>query len=317
MKSKAVFVVVWCLCGSTFVSSQRGRGTQPAPAETVAPEIPGVVAAGTKVELIKEGVQSAQGAIAAADGSLLFTERTANKITKLDKDGNFSTYLENTSATNSFTIDANGRLIAVQFTPPQVAVLAPTPTVLADKFEGHPFGRPNDLVVDRKGGVYFTDDLAVPPAKNAVFYVSPARQVIKIADNMVRPNGVTLSPDEKVLYVANSNGEHLIAFDVQPDGSARNQRDFGKLEGVSRSDTGVSSGADGLAIDAAGRVFVTSTVGVQVFSPQGQHLGTIPVSRPMQNLAFAGPERKTLYVMGSGALYKVQMLTEGYKGRSK
>ena len=318
MRLSAIVVTVLWLCGTGLVSAQgRGGATQPPPAETVTPEIAGVVAAGMKVVPIKDDVQNAQGAIAAPDGSLLFTERVLNRITKLDPAGNFSPYLENTDATNSFTIDRMGRLIVVQYTPPQLAVLAPTRRVLADNFEGQKFGRPNDLVVDSKGGVYFTDDMAPPPGKNAVYYVNPAGQILKITDRMGRPNGVQLSPDEKVLYVADPIGEHVMAFDVQPDGTVRNQREFARLEGVTRAETGVTSGADGIAVDAAGRLYVSSRIGIQVFSPQGQHLGTIPVSRTIQNLAFAGPDKKTLYLMGSGALYKIDMLAEGYKGRPK
>jgi gluconolactonase len=191
--------------------------------------------------------------------------------------------------------------------------------MLADNFEGKPFGRPNDLVVDKRGGVYFSDDLGIPDRgiKPAVYYASPEGRLIKIADNIERPNGVILSPDEKTLYVANTNGEYVVAFDVQPDGSARNQRNFAKLEGAKASEAGLASGADGLTVDAAGRLYVTTTIGVQVISPEGQHLGTIPTNRPMQNIAFAGPDKKTLYVMGGNAVYRIAMQAQGYTGRAK
>ena len=87
------------------------------------------------------------------------------------------------------------------------------------------------------------------------------------------------------------------------------------MKSVTRGPNGVSSGADGLAIDSQGRVYVAASTGVQVFSPQGQHLGTIPLSRAPQNLAFAGPEKKTLYVVGRGAAYRIAMLAEGFKDR--
>jgi gluconolactonase len=193
-----------------------------------------------------------------------------------------------------------------------VGVLAPTPAVLADGFEGQPFRRPNDIVVDRNGGVYFTDDGNPPegqPRKPGVFYITPAGRLVKLDDDIEFPNGVMLSPDEKVLYVANSGkGEFIVAFDVGPDGLVSNRRNFARL--VARS------GADGLAVDAAGRLYVASG-GVQVFSQQGQHLGTIPIPRSTQNVAFAGPDKKTLYVVGSGAVYKIAMLAEGFKGRAK
>jgi len=128
-----------------------------------------------------------------------------------------------------------------------------------------------------------------------------------------------LSPDEKTLYVANTLGDAVIAFDVQADGTVRNRRDFAKLAGVTRSEAAVRSGADGLAVDEAGRLYVATQVGVQVFSAQGQALGTIPigVTGGPQNLAFAGPDKKTLYVVGRGAMWKIAMQAQGYKGRAK
>ena len=110
-----------------------------------------------------------------------------------------------------------------------------------------------------------------------------------------------------------------MAFDVQPDGTVQNRREFGKLEGA---------GADGLAIDSAGRLYSASPLGVQVFSPQGQRLGVIPTPRPATSVAFAGPDKKTLYITGRGAegpgnqqnarsIYKVAMLAQGFKDRVK
>jgi gluconolactonase len=140
---------------------------------------------------------------------------------------------------------------------------------------------------------------------------------VKIAEGIERPNGIQLSRDEKTLYVNNTSGEYLLAFDIQPDGTVKNRRNFAKYEGVTKSATGVSSGADGLAIDSQGRVYVATSTGVQVFSPQGQHLGTIPLSRAPQNLAFAGADKKTLYVVGRGAAFKIQMVAQGFKERAK
>lgn len=135
---------------------------------------------------------------------------------------------------------------------------------------------------------------------------------------MAFPNGVILSRDERVLYLNNSNGEYLLAFDVQPDGALINRRNFAKYDGVRANAAGVaSSGADGITIDGEGRVYVAASNGVQVFTLQGQHLGTIPTPRAPQNLAFAGPDKKTLYVVGRGVVSKVQMIAQGFKDRAK
>ena len=131
------------------------------------------------------------------------------------------------------------------------------------------------------------------------------------------PNGIQFSPDERTLYINNTRGEYLLAFDVQADGTLTNRRNFAKYEGVTKTEAGVVSGADGLAIDSAGRIYAATAAGVQVFGTDGKHLGTIPVSKSPQNLAFAGPDKKTLYIVGRGAAFKVQMLSEGFKGRAK
>jgi gluconolactonase len=190
--------------------------------------------------------------------------------------------------------------------------------MLADNFQGKPLGRINDLVVDKQGGVYFTS--------GGAFYVRPGSPVISIGEN-VRTNGIMLSRDEKTLYV--TNGPVVVAFDVRADGTVANQRDFAKLE--------AGGGGDGLAIDSAGRLYVTSNPGVQVFSEDGKYLGVIPTPRGVISAAFAGPDKKMLYVVGGGALgpdgkeimtpagvrnnaksiFKISMLAQGFQGRAK
>lgn len=317
-------------CESPAFSQGSAQPSPPPATDTVALAIAGVIAGGTRVEVIKEGFQGTEGPIGLPDGSLIFTETNASRITKIDKDNNISTFLEGTNGSNGLAFDAKGRLISVQTTPGQTRIGAIYPkgaeAVLADGFEGKRFGRPNDLTVDKKGGVYFTDPgpnaqpgaaPAAPPLPPAVYYVPAGGRAIRIAEGIERPNGILLSRDEKTLYVNNTNGEHLLAFDVRPDGTVTNRRNFARYDGVTKTATGVNSGADGLAIDDEGRVYVAASTGVQVFSAEGQLLGTIPLSRAPQNLAFAGAGKKTLYVVGRGAAYKVQMLASGFKGRAK
>jgi len=319
--------LVILLGGIVFSVHGQPPAKQGAPTDTVAPDIPGVVKGGTKVQFIKDGFQGTEGPIGLPDGSLIFTETNASRITRIDKDGNTSTFLEKTNGSNGLAFDGKGRLISVQTTPGQtrIGVIYPkgSERTLADNFEGKPFGRPNDLVVDKKGGVYFTEPAnvasggapaALPPA---VYYI-PAEggKAIRVAENITFPNGLVLSRDERIFYVNDARGENLIAF-VQPDGTLRNRRNFAKYQGVSKAADGIRSGADGLAIDAKGRLYAATSAGVEVFSPEGKQLGTIPLSRIPQNLAFAGPDKKTLYVVGRGAAFKIQMLTPGFGQRAK
>jgi gluconolactonase len=307
-------------------------------APAVTPVIPGVVAAGTRIELIKEGFTGTEGPVTLPDGSLIFTETQANRITRIAEDGSTSVFVEGSNGSNGLGFTPNGDLYAVQVLKPRVGIVFPDPKVrtLADNHEGKPFGRPNDLVVDKQGNVYFTDSGANPApataaqasqaapakppvetAKPAVYRISRQGELKRLVADIERPNGIQLSPDEKVLYVANTLGEHLLAYDIQPDGSVGPRRNFARLDGWRKTDTGGSSGADGLAIDDAGRVYVASNVGIQVFSAKGEPLGTITLPKQPQNLAFAGEDKKTLYVVGRGAVYRFPVLTPGFAGRAK
>lgn len=340
MKTKATITLAVCLAfASTTLAQERGAarggGGQPQvpAADTLAPDIPGVVKGGTRVQVIKEGFNGTEGPIGMPDGSLIFTETTANRITRIDKDGNTSPFLENTNGSNGLAFDSKGRLISVQTTAgnTRIGVIYPKgqEAVLSDNIEGKPIGRPNDLVVDKKGGVYFTDPgpnapargaapPTTPPLPPAVYYVAVGAKDVKVAEGIERPNGIQLSPDEKTLYVNNTSGEYILAFDVKGDGTLEKKRNFARYEGVTTAANGAfSSGADGIAVDADGRVYVAATTGIQVFDGKGKHLGTIPLSRAPQNLAFAGPDKKTLYIVGRGAAWKIDMITAGYKGRAK
>ena len=308
------------------------RGGQPQGArEVVLSGIPGVVAANSRWILAWQGIDNADGIVGTDDGGLLFAQEQPNRISKLDANDKVSVALEDTHGTGAIAVDARGRVLAVQRTctdpggqpaqctePTRIGVLSPERKVLADSFDSKPLGRLNDLVADKKGGVYFT--------VGGAYYVNAAGRVTSLGES-IRANGIMLSPDERVLYV--TNGGSVLAFDVQADGGVTNRRDFAKLE--------AGGNGDGMAIDAGGRLYVTSQSGVQVFDRDGKYLGLIPTPRNAISVAFAGRDKKTLYIVGSGALgadgkefttpegvrnnaktiYKLSMLTEGFKGRAK
>lgn len=323
----------WIAALALITGSAWAQAEDAAAAETAAPAIAGVVAAGTPIKLIKEGFNGTEGPIALPDGSLIFTETTASRITKISADGSISTFLENTNGSNGLAFNAKGDLISVQVQNTRVGIIYPEnhAKVLAENYEGTPFVRPNDLVVDKKGGVYFTDSGTAPrpdaaagtsaaPAptpRPAVYHITPEGKLERIAIDIERPNGIQLSRDEKVLYVANTGGEYVLAYDINADGSIGKRRNFAKLEGFRTTETGPTSGADGLAVDAEGRVYVASLLGLQIFDSAGKALGIIPLPKQPQNLAFAGADKKTLYIVGRGSAYKIATLTAGFKGRAK
>ena len=315
------------LCSVTVFA--QGAANQPyvPPAwDTYTPNIPGVVSGGTKVELITDTLKGTEGPVALPDGTLVFTEGGARRLTRIDKDGKLSTFHDNIQS-GAIGFDQKGRMIANDNTPGKQGIYIVQPkgaeaTLVDRKTQG--FMQSNDLVVDKKGGVYFTQ-----PEQANVGYILPDGKGMKIvAENITRPNGITMSPDEKILYVNDSRGEYLLAYDVQADGSVTNRRNFAKYDQINTSagaggDVGpglrykFTSCADGLAVDKEGRVFNAGCNGIQVYSPQGRHLGTIPTARQIQNLAFAGPDKKTLYLVGRSAAWKIQTLTQGYQGRAK
>jgi gluconolactonase len=284
--------------------------------KVVAPAIPNVVAADTRVDVVREGFEGTEGPVLLKDGSLLFTENRADRIVRIAPDNSVSTYLEKTGSANALAVNAAGDLLAVQTAPSAIAVLQPKAKPLATTYAGKPFNRPNDLAAARNGNIYFTDPGAAPqpgapPAETGLYRLDKRGKVSLIANDIRRPNGVALSPDEKTLYVANTAGEALIAYSVAPDGSVSNRRDFAKLAGFKETPNGPSSGADGITVDADGRVYVATSVGVQVFGTDGSALGIIPLPRAPQNLAFGGKDRSQLYVVGRGAVYRIATLTHG------
>jgi sugar lactone lactonase YvrE len=164
--------------------------------------------------------------------------------------------------------DAKGRLVAARTDPAQILVLQPERKILLEAFGSLPLLRPNDLTIAKNGGIYFSDQPRqpaqpqVPGRKKGILHLAPNGSVIQVDDRLEAPNGLVLSPDERVLYAADSFGDTLIAFDVGKDGALTNRRPFGHLDGATqRAASGVLRSADGLAVDAQGRVYAATRIG--------------------------------------------------------
>jgi gluconolactonase len=288
-----------------------------------APDIPGVIAGGTMPQVVLKGLTSSDDPFWLPNVGLIFSESQANRIVRLDEHDQPVTFVGGLLNPLGMTFDAQGELISIQTRPgflgPRVVWPKGKERIIADNYQGKPFGRPNDIVADLKGGVYFTD----PPA-SAVYYVPPGGAIIRVADEGIKaPNGLQLSHDEKMLYVNDTQGINIYAFDVQPDGRLANRRVFATYVGrdVSRPPTEPPvSRADGLVTDDDGRLYALTDAGIEVLSPTGQALGVIPVwciTRRCQNLGFGGPDKRTLYVAGGGTLLRIAMRARGFLGRAK
>ena len=288
------------------------------------PDIAGVVKAGTPVLAVANGFAGSEGPAVLADGSVLFTEQRTDRIIKIDPKGGVSTYLENDGGAHRLALNAKGEVVAAETGAGHVGitVLGDKPRVIAAAYKGQPFLHPNDLAISKRGDIYVTDPGAYQqavrggakpagPVKTGVYRITPKGKVSLVTDAISWPNGIVLSPDEKTIYIANTVSDTLLAFTVNPDGSLSGQRDFAKLAGFKTGANGVGRGADGIAIDKDGRVYATTSAGVEVFDATGKSLGVIPVPRQPQAVVFGGPDRSRLFVTARGSIYRIATLTRG------
>jgi gluconolactonase len=289
----------------------------PAPALPAPDAIEGVIAPGQhwKVVWSWEG-NNADGPIAGDDGSLLFANNDASNVMRLDPaTGLASVLFDNTNTGGAVSRSKDGALyLAVRGLGGGIEQLEPRRRMFANTFQGEPVecagGTVNDLVADARGGVYLS------VSGSGVFHANPAGKLTKYGD-VPAANGIILSPDERTLYA--TNGGVVVAFDVQADGSLANQREFGRLRG--------GQGGDGAAVDAEGRVYVATGASADVFSPDGEFLGSIAGPRGLHGVAFGGKDKKTLYGIvfygGWGTpsarnqIIAIPMLAQGYLDRAK
>ena len=283
---KTIFIVVAALISQAPVSVVRGQANQAPVVVGAATEIPGVVEGGSEIQRILEGYNGLDDPIGLMDGTLVFAEPDARRLHRMVTETNeVSVLVAESNESHGVTQDAEGRLISAQ------------------AWDGS----------TRIGVIY-------PPA---VYYIPPGGEPVRIEENMIRPNGIQLSRDERTLYISDSNGDHVIAWDIQPNGLVENRRDFGTLQGRSNRDNGlggIRTFADGMAVDSEDRLYVATGGGIEVLSSRGEHLGTIPVRCPprdCQNVAFGGPSKQTLYIAGAGSLYRVALIARGLAERAK
>ena len=219
---------------------------------------------------------------------------------------------------NGIALDSEGRLLACVYGSRSVIRIEKdgTRTTLADRFEGKRLNSPNDLVVARDGTVYFTDPsfglegTDNSPLReltfNGVYRLKPTGQLDVLTREQERPNGLVLSPDERILYVANSGGvvTGWMAYDLGAAGLS-NKRVFFDVTGVQGE-----GGADGMKVDLAGNVYATGPGGVWVIAPDGTHLGTIRPPEALTNVGW-GEDGRTLYITGRTALYRIRLSARG------
>jgi gluconolactonase len=280
--------------------------------------IPGVVAPGVEPELVQEGFEFTEGPVGSADGSLFFSDiRVGNRRGKtyyLDTAGKITTVRDPTNGANGLALTKDGELLFAESESKRISNRNRDGTIstVIDTHAGRPMLGPNDLIIDARGGIYITDPGPRPVVTGRPTYVSylppGAKNSIVVDDKVARPNGLTLTRDGRTLIVDDTIGSIVYAYDVQGDGTVRNKRTFAQLQDIP---AGEESGADGMAIDREDRVYITTVAGIQIFDASGKYLGRMKAARQGANVAFAGPDKRTLYITAREGLYRIKMLAQG------
>lgn len=315
-------LAVWC------------SGQTPAPAAKIIrldPEFDALVPREAKIEKVATGFTFTEGPLWRPQGVLWFSDVPGNVVRSVTPSGEVKVIIEKAGGTlaappgafigpNAMIADKDGAVLLCQHGNRRIVRVARdmTMTPYIDKFQSHRLNSPNDLIYRSDGALYFTDPpyglvgQDADPAKelkfNAVFLYARGKLTPVITD-LNRPNGIALSPDEKTLYVSNSDEQKRfwMKYDVAADGTVSNGRLFYNLAGA--KEQGIP---DGMKVDSKGNVYASGPEGVWVFSPGGKHLGTLQPGETAANCAWGG-DGKTLYITASTSVYRIRVNIPGEK----
>lgn len=279
----------------------------------------------TQLERLYDGCRWAEGPVWFNDGGyLLWSDIPNQRILRWTPEQGVSVYRAASNFANGNTRDRQGRLVTCEHGTRRVTRTEPdgTITVLADAFDGKRLNSPNDVVVHRDGGVWFTDPTygilsdyegyqAEPEqAGRNVYRIDPhSGEVMCVADDFVQPNGLAFAPDGQTLYIADSARthdpaapHHIRAMEVV-DG-----RWLGKSRVLAQIEPGIP---DGLRVDVQGNIWTSAGDGIQCFDAQGTLLGKILLPEKVANLTFGGPRRNRLFITANTSLYLIHVAVAG------
>jgi gluconolactonase len=254
-----------------------------------------------EVTEVATGFRFTEGPALAPNGDIYFTDIHNSRIHTWSTSGVLSTFRENTGRANGLLFDRTGRLLICEGGNRRLTAVAAngTYTVLAHRYDGKKLNSPNDLWMDAKGGIYFTDPRYwkrkdLEQDGEHVYYLPPGKTALRrVISNLVRPNGIIGTPDGRTLYVADHGGKKTYAYDVARDGSLSNPRVIAEL------------GSDGMTLDADGNLYLT-TDAVYVYQPDGTLLRRIAIPQRPTNVTF-GKDGKTLFITARTSLYAIRL----------
>ena len=329
MKPHTSFLISTCI--ALLLSSNAVSQTSAAGAGTLVridPAMDALVPADARIEKLSGGFAFTEGPVwHRRFGHLMFSDLRSNAIHIWDDAEGLSTFMQpvfegesetSSVGSNGLNIDSQGRLILMEHGNRRVSRMENGNTVvLADNYQGKRLNSPNDSAYRSDGWLYFTDPpyglagLEDDPAReldfNGIYRLSPDGELELLESGQTRPNGIAFSPDERTLYVANSDAEHKVwmAYAVRDDGTLGTGRVFFDV-----NDQNETGAADGLKVDVDGNLFATGPGGVWIFDANGKHLGTIKPDEVPANVAW-GDDGSTLYMTARTGLYRIRLSTSG------
>ena len=264
--------------------------------------------------LVAADYKFTEGPAVAKNGDVYFTDQPNNKILKWTaSDNSVSVYMEEAGRANGLYFDHDGNLLACADEKFELWRIdkAKNPKVLIAEFQGKKLNGPNDLWVDAKGGIYFTDPYYQRPywerkekeiEKERVYYLTPDMNELRIvADDLVQPNGIIGTPDGKMIYIADIGDKKTYSFTISENGDLSNKTLFTEL------------GSDGMTLDNHGNVYLTGN-GVTVFNKKGEEILQIPVPQKWTaNVTFGGPDQKILFITAMNSVYTLEMNVNGVR----
>lgn len=336
MVSRRVLLAFGLLCVPALATADDKKPSTLGSIERLDPAFDAIIPKGAAIEVLAGGFDWSEGPVWVKNGGyLLFSDIPKNMIWKWSAKDGLHSFLKPSGFTgttkftgaepgsNGLAIDAKGNLVLCQHGDRRIARLGADQkfTTLADKFQGKRLNSPNDLVILSNGDILFTDPpYGLPgnvkdPTKEldyqGVYRLKPSGEVTLLTKKLSRPNGLDLSPDEKTLYVANSDPDQAVvqAFPINPDGSLGTGKVFCDLTADVKANPNKGL-PDGLKVDRNGNIFATAVNGIYVLSPQGKLLGKIVTNDKTANCAF-GDDGSVLYMTTNHQLTRIRTLTKG------
>ncbi|WP_299320215.1 SMP-30/gluconolactonase/LRE family protein [uncultured Maribacter sp.] len=273
-----------------------------------------LVTDGAKLLQVANNFSFTEGPASDKNGNVYFTDQPNNKILKWNQANNsISTFMESSGRANGLYFDNNENLLAAADDKNELWRIRKTGEIdtLITDFEGKKLNGPNDIWVDTKGGIYFTDPYyqreywtkteADIKEKN-VYYISPDLKSISIvAKGLAQPNGIIGTPDGKTLYVADIGNKKTYSYSIQEDATLNNRKLFTDM------------GSDGMTIDNLGNIYLTGE-GVTIFNSKGEQLKNIPINENWTaNVTFGGENQDVLFITAMGSVYTLQMNVHGVR----